>query len=422
MTLVGDVIMAFREQATDLPQVYGAAQLSSISQTTVTGGQFTAGQTVYVTVTSLNAWGESTVSGQASVTISGGNNAIQVIAVLFPNATAIRVYYSIGANIPGPVYEQFSVSSTLGINTVTVTIINQGVNGLAPSRSTAYNPDTDGPAIGAFAAYRWLNQGLNWATTKNKGGFPSFSAAPSVNAQPLYIMPGYWKKIDSSWYDGYPMYSGRKNDVFRKGLVPGTSAALIIHEASDRLIVELWPQPGRTSQQTTLTAGISASATTFTVASTSNWVLPFGKAQIDNEIVEYAAFNGGTNVFTGVTRGLAGTAAVAHNIGASVTENNIEISGMRNAAPSYSVGASLSNLQLPPGWENALARYMLYNFRSAEQDDAAASRFLKEATDMLGDLSANRIIAGPRQVSISAGRGAETYPGLGGVFGGVIVP
>ena len=40
---------------------------------------------------------------------------------------------------------------------------------------------------------------------------------------------------------------------------------------------------------------------------------------------------------------------------------------------------------------------------------------------MINELSANRIILGPRQVSISAGRGAETYPGMGGVFGGVIV-
>jgi hypothetical protein len=65
---------------------------------------------------------------------------------------------------------------------------------------------------------------------------------------------------------------------------------------------------------------------------------------------------------------------------------------------------------------------MLYRFRSAEQDDAAAKRYLQEATQKMSDLSANRIIAGPRQITPYGGQGPEIAAGLGSPFGGVIIP
>ena len=77
---------------------------------------------------------------------------------------------------------------------------------------------------------------------------------------------------------------------------------------------------------------------------------------------------------------------------------------------------------VPPGWDEALISYMLYKFRSAEQDDKAAQRYLQEATQKMSDLSANRIIAGPRQIQPYGGGGVETAAGYGSVFGGVIIP
>jgi hypothetical protein len=418
MPLVGDVIMQFRELATDLPNILGPPFINSATQIVSTSGQFGI-STVYFFATTIGQWGETLASPEQSLTITGSNNAIQINLTTFPFSNAVRIYYSV--NVPGAesLYEQFTVPSQAGTTNPTVTIINVGLSGFSPQRNTAYNPDQDGPAVGAYAAYRWLNAALTWAASKNKGGIPSFGAIGTISGQGVQVFNGYWKKFDTAWYDGYPLYLARKNDVFRKAPVPGTVAALILHEATDRLVVEMWPQPSRTSAQTTLASGISINATTATLTNASAWKLGFGKAQIDQEIMEYSAING--NVLSGLVRGLAGTTAVAHNISAPVTELNMEISGLRMPA-SYSVGAAMSTLQAPPGWENALSRYMLYMFRSAEQDDAGANRYLKEAEAMFGELSANRIIIGPRQVSISAGRGAETYPSLGGVFGGVIVP
>ena len=86
------------------------------------------------------------------------------------------------------------------------------------------------------------------------------------------------------------------------------------------------------------------------------------------------------------------------------------------------MGQAASTLYLPPGWDEALISYILYRFRSAEQDEASAKRYLQEATQKMSDLGANRIIAGPRQISPYSAIGPEIGAGLGTAFGGVIIP
>ena len=419
MTLVGDVILSFREQATDLPQPYPPPYLVSITQLQIPQGQFAPGNTVYFVISTIGTWGETVAGGESSVVITSPNNALLMNVNPFPNSRAIRVYYDVGGGSGNElVYEEFESSFSTGVTTQSIVVVNNGINGFPPNRSTAYNPDSDGLAVGAYAAYRWLNSALTWGASKNKGGIPAFGAAGTVSGQPLYTMPGWWKKINNAWYDGYPLFLGRHNDVFRRSPVKGVLGTLIVHEATERLITEVWPQPSRTSCQTTLSLAMTAFSNSAVVDNPAGWVLGFGKVQIENEILEYAGLQG--NLLVGLTRGLAGTTAVGHPSGAPVTELNLEISGFR-LPTSYSVGAGMATLLAPPGWENPLACYMLYKFRSAEQDDQAAQRFLNEATGMFGDLSANRIIAGPRQIQANAGRGAETMAGLGSPFGGVIV-
>lgn len=452
MALVGDVILSFREQATDLPQAYPPPYIISITQLQIPQGKLPSNQTVYLVITAIGTWGETVASQETTVFVNSPNNALLIQIVTFPNTVALRVYYTINAKGNELLYEEFPAFFTPGVQTNSVVVVNVGVNGFPPNRSTAYNPDSDGFAVGAYAAYRWLNQALTWGASKNKGGIPAFGAVGTVTGQPLYVMPGWWKKINNAWYDGYPLYLARHNDVFRRNPVTGFAGAFIVHEASERLIAEVWPQPSRTSCQTALAAPMTAFDTVAQIENSAGWVLGFGKVRIDDEIMEYSTLGpgqgfgalawsemtqtwadmgtstwadlagGGSGAsLTGLTRGLAGTKTVAHAAGAPVTELNLEISGFRLPS-SYSVGSALSTLLAPPGWENPLAAYMLYKFRSAEQDDNGAMRFLKEATEMLADLSANRIIAGPRQVQANAGRGAETMAGLGSPFGGVIVP
>jgi hypothetical protein len=420
MALVGDVILSFREQATDLPQAYPPPSVGSVTPLSIPNASFPPGQPINFVVSTIGTWGETVASNESLITLTAPNNALFLSVNTFPNSTALRVYYSVGGGGSGAelMYEEYAVPVTAGVQSVPIVVVNQGVNGFPPNRSTAYNPDADGMAVGAYAAYRWLNQALTWGAAKNNG-IPAAGAFGTVSGQPLYILPGWWRKITNAWYDGYPLYLGRRNDAFRRGNVPGVVGTLLMHEATDRMIVELWPQPSRTSCQTTLVAPINAVSDSAQIANSAGWVLGFGKARIGSEIVEYQQQNG--NVLQGLTRGLVGSTATSHDIGEAVVELNLEFSGSRMPS-GYSVGAALSTLLCPPGWENPLQSYMLYKFRSAEQDDNGAMRFLKEATDMIGDLRAGRIIAGPRQIQANAGRGAETMAGLGSPFGGVIVP
>jgi hypothetical protein len=420
--LVGDVILSAREIFTDLPPTLPALATAP-ALAAVSGPGNLAPGTYYVVVTQLTPWGETLPSPEASITLGGASNIAVTAPSLSGLVSAVRVYFSVTSGAES-FYQQFSTAGGVGVFTINATT---GVGAMSsgyqspPARSTAYMPDADGQALGAFAIYRWLNQALGWAAAKNRGGLPDFGAAGTLSGQPNYILPGYWKKIDSAWYDGYPLGLLQKNNVFRRNPVPGYSGMLTVFQATDRLMVEAWPQPARTSAQTTLAAPMLATDTVATLTSTAGFVLGFGMAQIGAEAVNFAGIAG--NQLTGLQRGMTGTVASAQVAGAPVTELNLMISGYRvPSTASYFPGQAATPLYLPPGWDEALVSYILYRFRKAEQDEAGAKAALGEATEKMTSLGSNRIIAGPRQVQPYGGVGPEVAAGMGSRFGGVIIP
>lgn len=412
MALVGDVILGAREMMTDLPQVMAPPLIASLTPTA--GPNSLPPATYFVIATQLNQWGESLGSTEASITLGIANNiAVQIVGNAA--ATSVRIYFA-AASQAQVYYLSFPLANGLGTFNINAGgVITQS----PPSLSTARLPDSDGAAVGAFTLYRWLNQALSWAASKNRGGLPDFGAVGTTAGQPNYVMPGYWKKIDNAWYDGEPIGLMSKSSVFRRSPVPGFSGLLTVFQATDRLMIEAWPQPNRTSNQTTLAAPMGPADTTATLTSTSAYALGFGMTLIGAEIVNYARING--NTLTGLQRGMSGTIPASHLIGESATELNLMISGFRVPA-TYSVGQAISTLYLPPGWDDALISYILYRFRKAEQDDKAAAACLQEATQKMSDLSVNRIIAGPRQITPYGSSGPEVAAGLGSPFGGVIIP
>jgi hypothetical protein len=415
MSTVGDLLISAREIMTDLPQSLGAPVIGTLAAVTPFP-TFPAG-TYYLVATQLNQWGESVGSTEASIVLSATRN-IAVPITCSPAATSIRIYWGTASGAESA-YQQYAISG--GSGTFTLTNLNPIAQN-PPTRSTAYMPDTDGSAVGVFALYRWLNQALGWAAAKNHGGLPDFGAVGTIGGQGLYNVPGYWKKIDSAWYDGYPLGLLAKSNVFRRNPVPGYAGILVVFQASDRLIVELWPQPNRTSNITTTALDVATTDTVAALTSVANYVLGFGMTQIGAEIVNYASIDPIEIELNGLTRGMCGTVpATLLPAGATATELNLMIAGYR-VPSTYAPGQAASTLYLPPGWDEALVSYMLYRFRNAEQDEASAQRYLKEASAKMADLSANRIIAGPRQINAYGGVGPETMRGLGGFFGGVIVP
>jgi len=425
MSLVGELILSARELMADLPQSFPTPSILNVA--TASGLLLSVG-TWYIRITIITPFGETAPSNERSIVTTTNNQNVSVAVGVAGEGVntqvlAVRIYFS--QQSQGQVtYQQISPFPANGIVT-TVDANTQPdaslliVNGAPPSRSTAYLPDTDGPAFGAYAFYRALNQALSWAAAKNRGGLPDFGAAGTINGQGNYVMPGWWRKIDSAWFDGYPLGLLQKNNVYRRNPVPGYSGMLIVFQATDRLMLEAWPQPNRTSGQTTLSSGMGSTDTVANLTSSAGYVLGFGMTQIDSEIVYFSAING--NQLTGLQRGMCGTTPASHSTSAPVTELNLMISGYR-VPSTYSVGQSAKTLYLPPGWDEALVSYMLYRFRKAEQDEAGAKAAYAEATEKMSGLSANRIIAGPRQISPYAAIGPEVGAGLGTAFGGVIIP
>jgi hypothetical protein len=92
---------------------------------------------------------------------------------------------------------------------------------------------------------------------------------------------------------------------------------------------KLWIQgtPGSGAVTTTLSGGISSSATSLTVVTPSGGVQGRGCVKIDNEKIYYenAEASGSNTILSVLTRGVEDTAAAAHLDGATVTWHGIEL-------------------------------------------------------------------------------------------------
>lgn len=423
MALIGDLIIGLREAATDIA---GLATLSppgaelSVASTVAAGVTLTAGN-YFVKLAYRTPWGETLPGAESGPIVVDATHGIGVsgTGTVVPGATAIIAYYGTTAGAEN----QYAVLLTLP-----TTITTLGSPGSPRARATAYLPDSDGSAFSAFAVYRWLNDGLKEASGKCGGGMPDASGVPSVAGQGIYTLNGSWWRANKAWYDGYPMGVTGTEGVFRKNKVTGNYAmAFVVSGVSERVVIEVWPQPARTAGAATLTSAITISALggiTLTPGATS-FVLPFGLAQLGpdsqgrTEIVYYTTVV--PSLLTVVLRGLGGTVPLAWAAGSSVSELNIYFHGMRNA-PIYSPGQAYATLNVPPGWESALTHYLLHRFRTLEKDTKRAGEEYQKFSAVLESLPLNKPVGGPRQIQVGGGRTIETFPGLGGWGGGVIVP
>ena len=102
-------------------------------------------------------------------------------------------------------------------------------------------------------------------------------------------------------------------------------------------------------------------------------------------------------------------------------EANIYFSGIRYPLH-YSRGQANNQLQLPPAWIDALKDYLSARFRGAEQDLEGQKELMGSFKEKCLAIKGNREIMSPRQVQVGGGSGVETVSGLGGYFGGVILP
>ena len=432
MALVGDITLALRELAPDPCKSLAAPASVKGTAIPIAGGLFSTG-TLWIKVTQLTQWGESNPSAEQAITIGSGSN-LTVTGQCSRLAVFINVYFTQLAAGLEDAYIQFAVSAQSTFN-FTLNSTDMIVPAIPPTKSSAYLPDSDGTSMSASLVYRWMEDGLKLAGQLTDG-IRDITGVPSTQGVAQYNLIGLWKKIDNQFFDGYPFAAGTKGQIFRHSPVTGLTGVGTLNAFTDRQVIEVWPQANRTAGQGTLTNALTATATTVNyTAGPSSFVLGFGMALIGQyppqyplsktganscELIYYSNYEG--NVFSNVTRGMGGSLPQAWPAGTNVQELNLYFSGLRFPT-TYKLGMAALTTGLPPAWEDLIRTYLLYRFRDAETDRTQASDLLKEFNAKCSALSGNRIVFGPRQVSIGGTGGVEVVGGgFGSPFGRIILP
>ena len=427
-SLVGDCLMALREQAGDPPSALPAP--TSVTVTPLPTGSLP----LWFTVSQLTPWGESPASTEVVVTTGAIGSTFTVAGSCSFAATQLRVYFTlVGAggedrysayDIPAGGEGAFSLAFNLSGTGAGQGAITPGFPVL---RSSAWLPDTDGTALSAAALYRWISEGLDVMTAITEG-IRDVTGIPSTASQAQYQVIGNWRSLTSGFYDGWPITFGNKSDVFRHSNVVGISGTAVMNQDSVVQQIELYPQSSRTSGVGTLSGPITATATTipYTLGATG-WVLGFGLALLgpyptDPSLCELVYYSSNvSNQLTQITRGMGGTVARAWPTGTPLTECNIYLSGIRYPIH-YQRGQAATQLNLPPAWIDALKDYLSSRFKGAEQDIEGQQAMLKLCEQKCQAIKGNRQVMSPRRVQAGGVTGPEVVSGLGGYFGGVVLP
>lgn len=408
-SLIGDVLIQARETVPDMPP-FLPAPIASFAVTTPGTGTLSAG-TYFLIVTQWNQWGETLGSTESSVQTVASTNGIQVTSALQVGATKIRAYLTQVNGAAGT--ESQYVESTTSPFTILANPVNAGS---PPVRGTAWLPDSDGGFISVGAIYRWLNAGLEMIA-RGTGGFQDYSAIGSTINQPLYEIPANWNAINNIWYDGYWMTGGDPGYFWRRNSITSQvlSKAHVSHQGS-RTVLEVYPQPARTSVTTTLSSQMSATDTTAALTN-SGFTLPFGFVSVGSEIMAYATISGSN--LTGLIRGLGGTGAIAHTTSEAVIECNIAWMGKRQSSQAYAPGQSTTLLPIPNGWDQLLVQYLAGRAKIVEHDFQSMQAFNAEMEKAIkGWAQTTQGVVRRRQVGGSGGP-AVYFPDQAG---GLILP
>lgn len=422
-SLVGDALMALREQAADPPLALPAP--SNVVITVDAPGSVS----IWFVVTQLTPWGESAPSTESVVTNGAFGSTFTVSGTCSFAATQINVYFTLGGAGQEDRYLPYAIPpGGIGAFSIGFTLSSAGIaQAFPPSRSSAWLPDTDGTSLSAAALYRWVNESLDYICGLTDG-IRDVTGIPSTAGQAQYQLISNWRKIGSQCYDGWPMTAGSKTDIFRHANVVGISGTGVMNQDSVIQQVEFYPQSSRTSGNGTLTSALSATANVipYTLGS-SGWVLGFGLALLgpypaDPSACELVYYSGNvSNQLSPVTRGMGGTFATAWPAGTPVLECNLYLTGLRYPTH-YTRGQAANQLGLPPAWVDVLKDCLSARFKGAEQDLEGQQSLIKLVEAKCNGIKGAREVMSPRQVQVGGSSGVQTVSGAGGFFGGVILP
>jgi hypothetical protein len=316
---VGDLIVRSRNAANDPCQTL-SQPIAPDAVADVGAGIFNG--SVYGFITYLTSWGETIPSTEIGP-IACINNGIDLSDMVPPYAAvSARFYWGYGAGQE----QQFitfapGVTATVGLTGATV------LSGVAPYKSSAYLPDTDGDIVSASDIYRWINAGLV-KLGRLAGGILDQTgvAMPAGNAE--VAIPGWWLRFISVWHNGWLTLPEQQNYTWLQSPVTGIPGIVTLWKNGAQQIVGTWPQPSTPPASTFLVLPMGASDTVCTVQNTSDFHGTDG-AMANGNATLYSPTGG----FSGNMVGLSitvqgagpGSASLATTISAFVDANTLTL-------------------------------------------------------------------------------------------------
>lgn len=267
-TTVGDLIVRSRNIANDPCQTIGQPIAPGFSLVGSGVGIFTG--TIWGFITYLTAWGESTPSTEIGPIVCGSSGIGINLTDMAPPLAAVsgRFYYG---NASGAEYQYapFVVGTEATVNGLD---IGSGVpaSGVAPYKSSAYLPDTDGDLVSASEIYRWINAGLV-ALGRLAGGILDQTgvAMPAGNAE--VIIPGWWLEIKYTWHNGWLVLPETQSYTWLQSPVSGIPGISTLWRNGAQQVLGTWPQPSTAPASSRLLLDMGSSDNLAVVQSTSTF-------------------------------------------------------------------------------------------------------------------------------------------------------
>jgi hypothetical protein len=321
---------------------------------------------------------------------------------------------------------------TTGINpgqtaSVVINSLNALQGRIPPNLNRAYLMDSDGGYVPASLAFSWLNQALAKMVT-DLGGIRDLSgiAWPAGNA--WAILQNRWTEIENAWWGGWYQQIGRQEYTWLVNPVTSIPGYVTPWSNAGQDVMGAWPQPAQGPATSTLTMAMGltdvvATVDEISVGSPPSFQLP-GLIQIDQEIMLASTTSNPTGDSTqiqGILRGQAGTVAATHNVDATVTQLIMLFTGTR-LAPNFYPGSAYALLQLPPGWDSPLDRYLLARYKEKEQLSQEALA-LDQAFDADIEKLRSSRDAVPKNRAVGDSRVFEAFSGYRSFYPfGILIP
>ena len=263
MPTVGDLIVRARNIANDPCQTLGQPVAPVPTVSVSTAGIFNG--SVYGYITYLTEWGETVPSTEIGPTVTA-NQAIALTDMVPPYAAVSgRFYWGYASGA-----EQQYITFTPGTSALVGALGAIVVSGVAPYKSSAYLPDTDGDLVSASEIYRWINAG-QVALGRQAGGILDQTgvAMPAGNAE--VVIPGWWLSIKYTWHNGWLVLPEQQSYTWLQAPVTGIPGISTLWRNGAKQVLGVWPQPSTAPASTILLLPMGATDNLANVESTSTF-------------------------------------------------------------------------------------------------------------------------------------------------------